>query len=132
MQNVCKNRTHRNLFPTTDITPAPAPIADITKDFPDTKAGCLDFSRVKRNHNETQVTIFISIKMPENEVQLQRNAFNFFKTHNLWMDSANIRKIQKQFCGFVQGAHLNLISLKALEVNINDKLGKVAMNGTVV
>ena len=48
------------------------------------------------------------------------------------MDSINIKKLRKQFCGLVQGAHLNLISLKALEVTINDKLGIITMNGTAV
>ena len=48
------------------------------------------------------------------------------------MNSANIKKLRKEYCRFVQGAHPNLISVKLLKAIIDDKLGKVAINGTVV
>ena len=102
---------HRGIFyPTTDITPAPAPITDISKHFPQTESSCQDFFRIKSNAKATQVTFFLSIEMAGSDVQLHKNTQNYFRTNNLWMDNEQIQKTRKEYAGFVLHANPGLVS----------------------
>ena len=130
-QDISKNRLHRNLFPHHQNCPTSrSNCRCITKNFPANEARCLNFSQIKSSQHRTHVTIYVTIKMPENKVQLQCITLYFFKSNNLWMNSPNITKMRKEYVGFVKGTHPNLLSLKGSLLNI--RLGDVKKHGTTV
>ena len=113
-------------YPTTDITPAPAPITDISQNLPQKESGAQDFFRFKTNPKGTQVTFYLSIGMPGTDLQLHKNTKNYFRNNNLWMDNEEIQRTRQQYAGFVLYANPSYTSRHNLAIKINTALKQTA------
>ena len=113
-------------YPTTIVHPKPAPITNITTNFPSTAAQLEDFFQVNKINNTHSYKISFAISFSGmTDMEMYTSMKNTLKHNNLWLASDKISANTFDDIGFVENSNPVYTNSKDMEIAIEKSFSEL-------